>query len=168
MLQGFHISTCCTYLKEPNTQTRCSEHWNLQEPDIRQSMEDSVEKTAKQHSCITSWVSIFSRSDLAWASNATNRQVPIPKAQFMNEQYIFDPLQLFIFGSKGGQGVTWNSILIGGLFHDFFSPIVDINSTSALIVASVCPGNFLILQFQKSVISSSTLITCNMVEQKNF
>jgi hypothetical protein len=34
---------------------------------------------------------------------------------------------------------------MGGLVQDFFSTIVDISSTSALIVSSVCPGNFLTL-----------------------
>lgn len=51
---------------------------------------------------------------------------------------------------------TWNSIWIGGLVQDFFSVIVEISSTSALKVGSVCPGNFLILQSHKNVEYSET------------
>lgn len=40
---------------------------------------------------------------------------------------------------------TWNSIWMGGLVQVFLSTMVDISSTSALIVNSVCPGNFLTL-----------------------
>jgi hypothetical protein len=39
----------------------------------------------------------------------------------------------------------------------FFSTMVDINSTSALIVASVCPGNFLILPMYLSIIVDNIL-----------
>lgn len=50
---------------------------------------------------------------------------------------------------------------MGGLVTAFLSPIVDINSTSAFIVASVCPGNFLILQFHKLFdFCSSNLQVC--------
>jgi len=67
---------------------------------------------------------------------------PVPNCNRQNEA---QRKQVCVSPSIGVKSITWNSIWIGGLFHDFFSPMVEINSTSALIVASVCPGNFLIL-----------------------